>query len=37
VVKAVNKVYVSLAHTDAEIDETLGVFDEALAVVAGSE
>ena len=33
VVKAVNKIYVSLAHTDADIDETLGVFDEALAAV----
>jgi glutamate-1-semialdehyde 2,1-aminomutase len=36
VVKAVNKVYVSLALTDADIEETLGVFDEALAVVAQS-
>jgi glutamate-1-semialdehyde 2,1-aminomutase len=34
VVKAVNKIYVSLAHTDADIDETLGVFDAALAAVA---
>ena len=33
VVKAVNKIYVSLAHTDADVDETLGVFDEALAAV----
>jgi glutamate-1-semialdehyde 2,1-aminomutase len=33
VVKAVNKIYVSLAHTDADLDETLGVFDEALAAV----
>jgi len=32
-VKAVNKIYVSLAHTDADIDETLGIFDEALAAV----
>lgn len=36
VVKAVNKIYVSLALTDADIEETLGVFDEALAVVARS-
>jgi glutamate-1-semialdehyde 2,1-aminomutase len=34
VVKAVNKIYVSLAHTDADVDETLGVFDAALAAVA---
>jgi glutamate-1-semialdehyde 2,1-aminomutase len=34
VVKAVNKIYVSLAHTEAEIDETLGVFDQALAKIA---
>ncbi|HEU4366878.1 MAG TPA: aminotransferase class III-fold pyridoxal phosphate-dependent enzyme [Methylomirabilota bacterium] len=34
VVKAVNKVYVSLVHTDADVDETLGVFDAALAAVA---
>ena len=34
VVKAVNKIYVSLAHTDADIDETLTVFDQALAAVA---
>jgi glutamate-1-semialdehyde 2,1-aminomutase len=33
VVKAANKIYVSLAHTDADLDETLGVFDEALAAV----
>ena len=33
VVKAVNKIYVSLAHTDADLDETLGVFDDALAAV----
>jgi glutamate-1-semialdehyde 2,1-aminomutase len=33
VVKAVNKIYVSLAHTDADIEETLGIFDEALAAV----
>ena len=32
--KAVNKIYVSLAHTDADIDETVGVFDDALAAVA---
>jgi len=34
VVKAVNKIYVSLAHTDADVEETLGVFDQALASVA---
>jgi glutamate-1-semialdehyde 2,1-aminomutase len=34
VVKAVNKIYVSLAHSPADIDETLGVFDAALAAVA---
>lgn len=30
VVKASNKVYVSLAHTDADVDATLAVFDAAL-------
>jgi len=34
VVKAVNKIYVSLAHTDADVAETLRVFDDALAEVA---
>jgi len=34
VVKAVNKVYVSLAHTDQDVEETLDVFDQALAVLA---
>jgi glutamate-1-semialdehyde 2,1-aminomutase len=34
VVKAVNKIYVSLAHTDADVDETVGIFDEVLAVLA---
>jgi glutamate-1-semialdehyde 2,1-aminomutase len=34
VVKAVNKIYVSLAHTDADVDETLEIFDAALAAVA---
>ncbi|MBI4636544.1 MAG: aspartate aminotransferase family protein [Candidatus Rokubacteria bacterium] len=34
IVKAVNKIYVSLAHTDADVDATLEVFDQALAVVA---
>jgi glutamate-1-semialdehyde 2,1-aminomutase len=34
VVKAVNKIYVSLAHSDADVDELLGVFDAALAAVA---
>jgi glutamate-1-semialdehyde 2,1-aminomutase len=36
VVKAVNKIYVSLAHTDADVDATLEVFDQALAVVAAT-
>jgi glutamate-1-semialdehyde 2,1-aminomutase len=34
VVKAVNKIYVSLAHTEADVDETIGVFDEVLATLA---
>jgi glutamate-1-semialdehyde 2,1-aminomutase len=34
VIKAANKIYVSLAHGDADVDETLTVFDEALAAVA---
>jgi glutamate-1-semialdehyde 2,1-aminomutase len=34
VVKAANKIYVSLAHTAQDIEETLGVFDAALAAVA---
>jgi glutamate-1-semialdehyde 2,1-aminomutase len=34
VVKAVNKIYVSLAHSEQDIEETLAVFDEALAAVA---
>jgi glutamate-1-semialdehyde 2,1-aminomutase len=34
VVKAVNKIYVSLALTEADLDETLAVFDDALGVVA---
>jgi glutamate-1-semialdehyde aminotransferase len=33
-VKAVNKIYVSLALTDADVEATLGIFDEALAAVA---
>ena len=33
VVKAVNKIYVSLAHSDQDVDETLAVFDDALAAV----
>jgi len=37
VVKAVNKIYVSLAHGDAEIDATLAVFDEVLAAIAREE
>ena len=34
VVKAVNKIYVSLAHGEQDVEETLGVFDAALAAVA---
>ena len=34
VVKAVNKIYVSLAHTDADVEETLEIFDQALAAIA---
>jgi glutamate-1-semialdehyde 2,1-aminomutase len=34
VIKAANKIYVSLAHGEADVDETLTVFDEALAAVA---
>jgi len=33
-VKAVNKIYVSLALTDADCDEILQIFDDALAAVA---
>ena len=32
-VKAVNKLYVSLAHSDADVDEAIGIFDAALGVV----
>ena len=34
VVKAVNKIYVSLAHTDKDVEETIDIFDQALAVIA---
>ncbi|HEY7539184.1 MAG TPA: aminotransferase class III-fold pyridoxal phosphate-dependent enzyme [Methylomirabilota bacterium] len=34
VVKAVNKIYVSLAHTDKDVDETIEIFDQALAAIA---
>jgi glutamate-1-semialdehyde 2,1-aminomutase len=34
VVKAVNKIYVSVAHSDEDVEETLAVFDAALAAVA---
>ena len=34
IVKAVNKIYVSLAHSDHDLDETLAAFDEALAELA---
>ena len=33
-VKAVNKIYVSLAHTDRDVDDTLEIFDQALAAIA---
>jgi len=33
VVKAVNKIYVSLAHTEADVDATLAIFDDVLAEV----
>jgi glutamate-1-semialdehyde 2,1-aminomutase len=36
VLKASNKIYVSLALSDADVEETLGVFDAALASVARS-
>jgi glutamate-1-semialdehyde 2,1-aminomutase len=36
VVKAVNKIYVSLAHTDADVEETVRVFDAVLGVIAAS-
>ena len=32
--KAVNKIYVSLAHTDKDVEETLDIFDQALAAIA---
>ena len=35
-VKAVNKIYVSLAHTDADVDETLQIFDQVMATLARS-
>ena len=35
-VKAVNKIYVSLAHTDADVEQALDIFDGALADVARS-
>jgi glutamate-1-semialdehyde 2,1-aminomutase len=34
VVKAANKIYVSLAHTDQDVDETVAVFDQVLAEIA---
>ncbi len=34
VVKAVNKVYVSLAHTDQDVGETIAIFDQVLAEIA---
>ena len=35
-VKAVNKIYVSLAHSDTDVAETLAIFDEVLATLARS-
>ena len=34
VVKAVTKIYVSLAHTDKDVEETIDIFDQALAAIA---
>ena len=34
VVKAANKIYVSLAHSEADVDETIAIFDAALGAVA---
>jgi glutamate-1-semialdehyde 2,1-aminomutase len=34
VVKAANKIYVSLAHSDKDVDDTLEIFDQVLAVLA---
>jgi glutamate-1-semialdehyde 2,1-aminomutase len=36
-VKAVNKIYVSLAHTEGDVDETLGIFDEVMAGLVASK
>src|SRR3989442_1605532 len=33
-VKAVNKIYVSLAHSEQDVGETLEIFDQALAAIA---
>jgi hypothetical protein len=30
----VNKIYVSLAHTDKDVAETTEIFDQALSVIA---
>ena len=34
IVKAVNKIYVSLAHSDQDLDETLTAFDQVLSEIA---
>jgi glutamate-1-semialdehyde 2,1-aminomutase len=34
VVKAVNKIYVSLAHTEQDVAETIEIFDQVLAAIA---
>jgi glutamate-1-semialdehyde 2,1-aminomutase len=36
-VKAVNKIYVSLAHGDGDVAETLGIWDEVLGMIARTD
>ena len=36
VVKAVNKIYVSLVHSERDVDETAEVFDDVLATIAAT-
>jgi glutamate-1-semialdehyde 2,1-aminomutase len=36
VVKAVNKIYVSLAHTERDVDETVDIFHQALGAIAAA-
>jgi glutamate-1-semialdehyde 2,1-aminomutase len=33
-VKAANKIYISLAHSDKDVDDTLEIFDQVLAAIA---